>query len=246
MSSNLANLDHFRDLRLPDAKAEYLRQLDDLSIDALSFEERISLILERETQARRNRRIARRIKDASLKVAAYKEEFSFESNRGISKSEFANLMSLSWVRGAHNAIITGASGTGKTYMACLIGTEAARGDLTVRYHRTSDLIERLSMARADGSYRSFSAFYKKLDLLLLDDFGLSPLSIMACRELLDILDDRVQNCSTVIASQYPVEVWHKILDDKTAADAILDRLAHDSHQINLIGESMRKVRANKA
>lgn len=245
MSTHLNNLDNFRTLRLPDAKAEYLRQQENASMDSLSFIDRLDLILNYEVTARKNRRVARRIKEAGLKTLAYKEEFSFESDRGISRSQFGNLLSLSWMRATNSLVISGPTGVGKTYLMSMIAVEAARAERIVRYHRTSDLIEKLALSRADGTHRSLVNFYRRIDLLLLDDFGLSPVPIAASRELLEILDERIDVAPTVIASQFPPESFHLLIEDKTAGDAIIDRIIHDALMVNLSGESMRKLRAKE-
>ena len=243
MSSHLNNLDHFRILRLSDGKVEYLRQLESTSCDSLSFVDRLDLILSYEATARTNRRIHRRLKESGLRTIAYSEEFSFESERGITRSQFANLISLSWMTSAHNLVVSGMTGVGKSYLVSTVGTQAARAEMTLRYHRTSDLIEKLALARADGSHRSVVNLYRNLDLLLLDDFGLSPVPVSASRELLEILDERAGRASTVIASQFPPDSFHSLIEDKTAADAIMDRVIHDAIVVNLSGESMRKLKA---
>ncbi|MEX6429445.1 IS21-like element helper ATPase IstB [Ferrimicrobium acidiphilum] len=243
MSSHLANLEHFRALRLPDARAEYERQLNDATIESLGFIDRLDLILDKEITMRHNRRVARKLREATLRVVAYKEEFSFETHRGISRETFAHLTSLSFMDRANGLIITGPTGVGKTYLGCALGMEAIRQEYSVRYVRTSDLIERLTLARADGSYRSLMANLRRLDLLILDDFGLSPVSVSSSRELLEIIDARVDLRSTIFLSQFPVAQFHALMEDKTAADAIMDRIIHASRVIELTGESMRKLKA---
>lgn len=245
MSTHLNNLDSFRTLRLSDAKAEYLRQQENPSIDSLSFTDRLDLILSHEIAARTSRRIERRIKEAGLRTLAHKEEFSFESERGISRSQLGNLLSLSWMKATNSLIISGATGVGKTYLISMIGIEAAKAEMTVRYHRTSDLIEKLALSRADATHRTVVNFYRQIDLLLLDDFGLSPVPISASRELLEILDERVDVAPTVIASQFPPDNFHLLIEDKTAGDAIIDRIIYDAVIVKLEGESMRKLRARQ-
>ncbi len=153
------------------------------------------------------------------------------------------LTSLSFMDRANGLIITGPTGVGKTYLGCALGMEAIRQEYSVRYVRTSDLIERLTLARADGSYRSLMANLRRLDLLILDDFGLSPVSVSSSRELLEIIDARVDLRSTIFLSQFPVAQFHALMEDKTAADAIMDRIIHASRVIELTGESMRKLKA---
>ena len=168
MSSHANVTEHLRSLRLPDARAEYMRQLSDASYNALGFSERLDLVLSAEMSARRTRRIQRRIREANLRMSARKEEFYFDTERGITRSELAELASLSFMASARGVIISGATGCGKTYLACMLGTEAATRELTVRYHRTSELIERLAIARAEGTMRQALSFYRKLDLLIID------------------------------------------------------------------------------
>ena len=151
MSAHANVTEHLRSLRLPDAKAEYMAQLADASYDSLGFSERLDLVLTAELAARRTRRVQRRLKEANLRVNAHKEEFYFDAERGITRSELAELASLSFMASGRGVIISGATGCGKTYLACILGTEAATRELTVRYHRTSELIERLAMARAEGN-----------------------------------------------------------------------------------------------
>lgn len=234
------NLVGFRELRLPDAKAEYLRQLGDPASHDLSFDERLCALFDAEFAARSTRRTKRRIKEAGLRITANKEEFSFVQKRGISRPSFVELCSLNFVRGAHNVVIAGASGVGKTYLLHVLGTEAARANMSVRYHRLSSLMELIAMKRVEGSYRSFFNLYSKVDLLMIDDFGLSPISIASSRELLDLIDERIGIHSTVIASQYPIANWHALMEDKTVADAILDRVLSDAIRVSLTGDSMRQ------
>ena len=243
MSAHANVTEHLRSLRLPDAKAEYMAQLADASYDSLGFSERLDLVLTAELAARRTRRVQRRLKEANLRVNAHKEEFYFDSERGITRSELAELASLSFMASGRGVIISGATGCGKTYLACILGTEAATRELTVRYHRTSELIERLAMARAEGNMRSVLSFYRKLDLLLLDDFGLSAVPVSASRELLEILDERSESASTVIASQFPPESFPRLIEDPTAADAICDRITAGAIVVSLAGESMRRLKS---
>ena len=243
MSSHANVTEHLRSLRLPDARAEYMRQLSDASYNALGFSERLDLVLSAEMSARRTRRIQRRIREPNLRVSARKEEFYFDTDQGITRAELAELASLSFMASGRGVIISGATGCGKTYLACILGTEAATRELTVRYHRTSELIERLARARVEGNMRSVLSFYRKLDLLLLDDFGLSAVPVSASRELLEILDERSESASTVIASQFPPESFPRLIEDPTAADAICDRITAGAIVVSLTGESMRRLKS---
>ncbi len=155
----------------------------------------------------------------------------------------SQVLSLSFVEARHNILIFGPTRIGKTFLTCAIGMEACIQKISTRYFRVSTLLERLAIARADGSYRSFAQKLSRIELLLLDDWGLSPISVTGSRELLDVLDDRVGISSTIISSQLPLEAWHSSMED--GADAVLDRVIHDSIRLDLKGESMRKLRAAK-
>lgn len=235
----------FRKIRASDAAKEYERQLLDPSASSLSFEDRLCLILDRELTERNSRRVNRLIHEANFRIKAYAQEIDFEQNRAVSKQKIAHILSLSFIRAKHNLLVFGPTGIGKTYLSCAIGIEACRQNIKTKYYRTSRLLERIAIARADGSYRSFASHLAKIELLILDDWGLSPISITASRELLDILDDRIGLGSTIISSQLPLESWHGSIQDSTVADAVLDRIVHDSIRLDLKGESMRKIRATK-
>lgn len=234
-----------RKIRASDAAREYERQLLDISVADLSFEDRLSLILDRELSQRESRRTARYVREAGFRLRCYPEEIDYVQSRSVSKQVMSQVLSLSFIRGKHNVLIFGPTGIGKTFLTCAIGMEACRQKISTRYFRVSTLLERLAIARADGSYRSFAQKLSRIELLLLDDWGLSPISVTGSRELLDILDDRVGISSTIISSQLPLEAWHSSMEDGTVADAVLDRVIHDSIRLDLKGESMRKLRAAK-
>lgn len=215
-------------------------------VQALSFEERLALLVDRERLWRENQRRTRLLRGARLKVvAASVEDIDYKAARGLDKRQIATLATGEWIRRAQNLLITGSTGSGKTWIACALAQQTCRQGRSVLYWRVPRLIEELRIAHGDGSYIRFLKTLSKASLIVLDDWGLTALSVQDRADLLEILDDRVNSGSTLIASQLPVEAWHAYLGEPTLADAILDRLVHHSHRIELKvpGESMRKLRA---
>jgi len=209
--------------------------------DELGFEERLALLVDRETSYRHNNKIARLLKAAKLKLQACPEDIDYQHPRGLQKSQFADLLSSHWIHQHHNVLISGPTGCGKTYLGCVLATQACRHGLSARYFRTSRLLETLSIAHGDGRFPKLIQQLAKTDLLILDDWGLEKMSLSQRNDLLEIMEDRHGQCSTLITSQLPITQWHKAIGDATLADAILDRLLHNSHKLKLKGESMRKT-----
>jgi DNA replication protein DnaC len=215
------------------------------TIQALSFEERVALLVDRERIYRDNQRRTRLLRGARLKVAeASLEDINYKAARGLDKRQIATLATGEWIRRAQNLLITGATGSGKTWIACALAQQTCRQGDSVLYYRVPRLLEELRISHGDGSYIKFLKALSKASLIVLDDWGLTALSAQDRADLLEILDDRVNTGSTLIASQLPVDTWHAYLGEPTLADAILDRLVHHSHRIELKvpGESMRKTR----
>jgi len=209
--------------------------------DELGFEERLGLLVDREATYRHNNKITRLLKVARLKLQAYPEDIDYTHPRGLIKSQFASLLSNQWMEQHNNILLTGPTGCGKTYLACVLATSACRHGYSVRYFRTSRLLESLSIAHGDGRFTKLINQLAKIDLLILDDWGLEKLSLIQRNDLLEIMEDRHGNKSTMITSQLPITQWHKSIGDATLADAILDRLLHNAHKLKLKGESMRKI-----
>ncbi|MGH9520937.1 MAG: IS21-like element helper ATPase IstB [Terriglobales bacterium] len=240
-----ATLDALNRLKLYGMAAALSEQLTQCAAHALAFEERIGLLVEREIVHRENRRLSRLLQVATLKERACLEDLDFRARRGLDRSQLASLTSCDWIRSGQNLIIHGATGCGKTFLGCAFAHQACRQGLSALYLRAPRLFDELGLCHADGSFRKRLAAIAKVDLLVIDDFAISPLGARERNDLLELLDDRVGGRSTLITSQLPLELWHDYIGDPTLADAILDRLVHHSHRIELTGESLRKKRAEK-
>lgn len=233
-------LERLQQLRLPGMARALQEQLQQPDIAALSFEERLALLLEREATERENRRLKTRLKQAKLRQQAAVEDIDYRTARGLDKALMARLATGQWLAEHLNVLITGPTGVGKSYLACALANQACRLGYTARYRRLPRLLEELGIARADGRYSKLLTELAKTDLLVLDDWGLTPMNNEQRRDLLEILDDRCTTRSTLVTSQLPLEHWHEYLADPTLADATLDRLVHCAYKLNLSGESMRE------
>lgn len=234
-------IEKLRQMRLKAMAEAFEAQMDDPESQHLSFEERFSLLVDREWTARRDRKLARLLKEARLKIPASPEDIDYRAPRALDRSLFRSFLGCKWVRDGRNLIVIGPTGIGKTFLVCALGNAACRQGFITRYYRLPRLLGDLELARADGSFPAFISRLAKLDLLILDDMGLAPLTATEARLLLEVIDERSMLRSTVMSSQLPLDKWHATLGDPTVADAILDRLIHSSHKVLLKGESMRKV-----
>lgn len=231
-------LEKLRSMRLAGMAAAFSEQLaNPLDLD---FEARLALLVEREWYMRENRRLTRRLRDAKLQQPACVENIDFHHNRGLQQSKVLELAQCTWIHKNLNLLITGPTGCGKTYIACALAHKACLQGLTTRYFRVPRLWHELKVAKADGTFTKWLSQIAKIDVIILDDWGLVTLDEEQKRDLLEILDDRYQNSSTIITSQLPATHWHEYLNDATLADAILDRLIHQSIRLELQGESLRK------
>lgn len=238
-------IDHMRTLRLFGMARALETQLELKEARELSFEERLGLLLDAEMVARENKSLETRLKAAKLRLSASLEDLELRASRGLDRSVITALATSDWVLSKQNVLITGPTGAGKTYLACALAQKACRLGFSVLYFRAPILFQDLSVAKADGRYRRLLASITKCQLIVLDDFALAPLTDEQRRDLLEILEHRYESSSTIIASQLPLDHWHDVIGDPTIADAILDRLIHNAHPINLKGESMRKKKTDK-
>ena len=233
-------LEKLRALRLEgmaDALEEQRRQSN---ITQLEFEERLGLLVERQWLWKENRGLAARLKNAQFKISAALEDLDYRSSRGLKRAQIDQLRASQWVRSHRNCLVTGPTGSGKTYLGCALGHQACRDGHRTRYFYAPKFFRGLETARADGS---LFALFKKLartPLIVIDDLGISTVSGKLYREFLEMLDDRHGQGATLITSQFPVSQWHETIADPTVADAILDRLVHNAYRIELKGESLRK------
>jgi len=218
----------------------FKEQMDSPEFAELTFQERFGLLVDRQWTWKEDRRMKRLLKNAQLKINACVEDIDYRSPRGLDRSVMMNLICCDWIRKHQNVIITGATGVGKTFIACALANKACREGFKAFYARTPRFLYELAIAKADGSYSKLMTKLAKTHLLIFDDLGLAPLTDAECRNFLEVIEDRTGSASTIVATQLPVEKWHETIGDKTIADAVLDRLVHNAHRINLKGESMRK------
>ncbi len=236
-------LEKLRRMRLGAMARALEVQLNDPQASELSFEERVGLLVDQEWTARRDRKLTRLVKEARFKFPdAVPEGINYRAARGLDKPLLRSLFGGDWLRDGRAVLITGATGLGKTYIACALGNAACRQGFRTRYYRMPRLLGALELAKADGSYANLLGRLANVDLLVLDDWGLVPLTAPEARDLLEVIDDRCTTRATLISSQLPVEHWHGTMADPTLADAILDRLVHNAYRLALEGDSMRKVK----
>jgi DNA replication protein DnaC len=210
---------------------------------ALSNMEWLGLLLDREITFRKEKRLEARLRYAKLRHQACLEDVDYRTPRGLDKALFQKLGEGNWIKARDNLAICGKTGTGKSWLACALGHQACRDDRSVLYRRVPKLFADLALARGDGRHARLLRTLGRADLLILDDFGLEPLDAEARQDLLEILEERYGTRSTIVTSQLPVDHWHDVIGNPTYADAILDRLIHNAHRIDLAGESLRKPRA---
>lgn len=234
-------LNHLRDLKLSGMARSLEQQLNQPGpYDDLSFTDRLDLMLDQELLSRDNRKQDRLIRQARFKLSACMQEIDYQHPRGVDKGQLARLAQVDWLQRGQNLLITGPCGSGKTYLGCAVGHSACLNGLSVRYYRMSRLLLELTQSRADGSYQKLLKALARVQLLILDDWGLEPLMPAHRNDLMEIMDDRYGSQSTMIISQLPTDQWYASIGDNTLADAILDRLMHNAHRLPLQGDSMRK------
>lgn len=209
---------------------------------SLTHAEWLGLLLEREWSYRYDKKLAARLRFARLRHQAAVEDVDYRSSRGLDRALFLKLVSGDWIAAHDNLVITGPTGVGKSWLACALGHKACRDDRSVLYQRVPKLFASLALARGDGRYARLLRTLGSVQLLILDDWGLEPLDDQARHDLLEILEERYGRRSTIVTSQVPVGSWHEVIGNPTYADAILDRLVHNAHRLELAGESMRRAK----
>jgi DNA replication protein DnaC len=235
-------LDQISQLKLNGSKAALLEQMEQPNQYAdMSFEERITYLIDREALDRKNRKTKRLLRVSKMKyIPVFPEDIDYRETRNIRRSVVKSLLQNSWIQQHQNIIITGATGTGKTYLACVFGNHAAMSGYSVYYTRIPALIDEVALARAEGTYQRFLKRMARYDLLILDDFGLASLTTPQAQELLEIIEERTGHGSHILTSQLAVKEWHSLFKNPTLADAIMDRVIHNAHRFKLEGDSMRK------
>ena len=234
-------LEKLQELRLSGMVKGLEEQMQMTGLEDLGFVERLGLLVDREMTERENRRLKDRLAKARLRQSAAVEDVDLRTPRGLDRSLFVSLCSCQWITQHLNVLITGKTGTGKSFLACALAQKACREGFTVAYHRVPRLLSDLGTAKVDGRYSKLLSSLSRIDLLVLDDWGLQPLVDAQRRDLLEILEDRYGRRSTLVTSQLPVKMWHEAIGDATLADAMLDRLVHNAYQVKLLGESRRKI-----
>ncbi len=225
---------------MADAFKEQMMQPD---MNELSFEERFAFLVDQHWTWKDDRRMKTLLRNAKLKENACIEDVDYKTPRGINKSLILSLSGCDWIKNAQNIIITGSTGVGKTYLACALGNSACRKGFSSLYKRSPRLFQEIAIARADGTYPKLMNKIAKAKVLIIDDFCITPIMDADRKDLLEVIEDRQGIGSTIISTQVPMKSWFDAIGDPTIADAVLDRLIHNAHKINLKGESMRKIRS---
>lgn len=242
---NQATMDKMRVMRLFGMQESFNALLQNAGLKELTQDELVAQLVDAEWEDRHQRKLERLLKNARFRYQTSLKEIDYEAPRGLDKGLILRLSDGAFIRKAENIIITGPTGVGKSFIASALGHQACVLGFRTFYASTYKLFANLKMAKADGSYHKLLRRIEKQELLILDDFGLKAMDANARMALMEIIEDRHQRCSTIITTQLPVKHWHEVIGESTVADAIMDRLVHSAHRINLTGESMRKKKATK-
>lgn len=242
---NKQTIDKLVQMKLPAMAESYQRLMENPDTQALTFEELFGMSVDAEWTSRQNKRCKRLITQSDMKMAACIEDLNYDPRRKLDKQLIMRLYEGTWIAKNHNLLITGKTGAGKSYLACAMGTMACRRNYSVKYYRLPRLLTDLSMSKQEATYNRILSSLKKCNFLILDDFGLSQISHNDSRDILEVVEERMNSGSTLITSQLPVAEWYNIFEDPTHADAILDRIVHNSYTIEIDGPSMRDVMSIK-
>lgn len=246
MSTNTQNLNKLRELRLNAMATAYELQQEQAKLQQLAFDDRFGLLLESEVSTRNSRKLNRLVKSAGFPEIAAFEDYDARASRGLDKALMSTLANCSWITRKQNLMILGPTGVGKTWLASAFGHQACRLGMTVAFYVANDLFTSIGQAVLDASLPKLKTALYKPNLLILDDFGIGEMSPTAAQVLLDVADRRMRTGSLLLTSQYPSDTWHGFFPDPTVADAVLDRVVHQAHRVQLKGESMRKIRGRAA
>ena len=234
-------IDKLKELRLDAMASAWVDQQKTPDVGKLAFDERLGMLVDAEWLSRENKRMERSLKEAKLRISqACIEDIDYAARRELDKAVIRQLATCRWIAEHQNVVITGATGTGKTYLACALAQQACRKGRRALYRRASRLVDEMTLARADGSYVRLLGRFVRADVLVIDDWGHAPLKDQDRRDLVEVLDDRYGLRSTIMTSQLPVAKWHDHIGDPTSADAICDRILHNAHRLVLKGPSRRK------
>jgi len=233
-----------RELRLGAMADALVIQSENISYTKLSFDERLSMLVDYEWSVRKNNKINRLIKNAAYsQTSASIEDIDYSHDRNLNREMILRLASCSYITDKRNIIIKGATGTGKTYLACALGIAANKALFQSKYIRLPDLLVEMQVARGEGKYRELLKKYRNVPLLIIDEWLLYPLTEHEARDVLELVESRLNNSSTIFCSQFDVPAWHQSLYDPTMADAICDRIIFNSYTVTITGESMRRLNA---
>jgi len=241
---NTNTLEKMRKMKLFGMLRAFKTNIESGKTENFTTDEMISNLIDSEWDDRRNRGIERQLKNAKFRYKASIEQFDFRAERNVDKNQIMRFGECTFINNSENILITGSTGTGKSYIASAIGHQACSFGFKVLYYNSNKLMSKLKMTKADGSYTREIAKIERQNLLILDDFGLQPLDAHGRAMLMEIIEDRHGKNSTIVISQVPVNKWYEIIGEQTVADAILDRIVHQSHRLELKGDSMRKKISN--
>ena len=236
-------IDKLNSMKLTAMARAFADQMQCPDITQLSFEERFGLIVDYQMTDQENRRMLSRLKNAKLRLSASLEDLDFKQGRGLDRSTVMSLALNQWVQSHHNILVSGPTGAGKSYLACALAQKACRDGYTTLYQRVPRLLQEIAVSSQDGRYNKLIGPIIKCEVLILDDFLISPLTTIEQRLILEIVEERYDRKATIVTSQLPVKAWHNAMEDPTLADAILDRLVHNAYKLELKGESMRRKRS---